>query len=229
MSRLWLPAATKWILKVGHDTPVHVIGHTKPSSELSFRDYHEKVCIRYFASRKHSSTRPSNRQTDSSSTTMSPIPIVPVRCANWTPDESCTLEGSFVCKNCKLVAVSLTNHTIGQSLILTHTKYCGAICQKLHWPNHKLECRSPLNKSSWIPEWDRTNRAPIWAIGEASQNLHNPFGSSKYLWGNVPAIDILRISRNEGESYDRNIKLLFAGELTTRIVDFLILILRSLR
>ncbi|XPS75438.1 hypothetical protein M3J07_007516 [Ascochyta lentis] len=124
---------------------------------------------------------------------MSAIPAVPVRCANWSIDNICAAEGSFACKNCKLVA------------------YCGGVCQKLHWPNHKKECRNPLKQSSWVPEWDRTDRAPAWATGEASRYLHNPFGSNKYLWGNVPAIDVLQMSLNEGERHDRDIKLLFAA------------------
>ena len=175
-----------------------------------------------------SSARPSVRQTYFSSTAMGSIPITPVRCANWSLDKLCTSEGSFACKNCKLVAVSLT-HPISQSPILTPTKYCGAACQKLHWPSHKIECRSPLNKSSWVPEWDRTNRAPIWASAEASRNPHNPFGSTKYLWGNVPAIDVVQMSQNEGEKYDRDLNLLFAGKLATKFVDFLSLIMGSLR
>ncbi|KAJ6276567.1 hypothetical protein J3E71DRAFT_187021 [Bipolaris maydis] len=119
--------------------------------------------------------------------------ILPLRCANQAVAESCRSEGSFACKNCKLVA------------------YCGIACQRLHWPIHKVECRSPLNKSNWTPEWDRANRSPIWASGDASKNLHNPFGSSKYLWGNVPAIDILRVHENEGQGYNKDIKLLFAA------------------
>jgi len=53
--------------------------------------------------------------------------------------------------------------------------------------------------------------APAWAKGDAATNLHNPFGAGKYLWGNVPAIDVLRLEQNEGEDYTGNIALLFAG------------------
>jgi len=86
-----------------------------------------------------------------------------------------------------------------------------------------------LRKLSWKPEWDRTDKEPTWATGEASRNVHNPFGSNKYLWGNVPAIDVLQLSLNEGERYDRDIKLLFAGELITGLVGFLLLTVDSLR
>jgi hypothetical protein len=34
----------------------------------------------------------------------------------------------------------------------------------------------------------------------------------KYQWGNMPAIDVLRLKGNEGEKYDKDLALLFAGE-----------------
>jgi hypothetical protein len=37
------------------------------------------------------------------------------------------------------------------------------------------------------------------------------FGKKKYLWGNVPALDIVRLSENEGERYEKPLNLLFAG------------------
>jgi hypothetical protein len=54
---------------------------------------------------------------------------------------------------------------------------------------------------------------PSWANAEASKKFHNLFGSSKYLWGNTPAIDIARIPENEGLTYNGSIALLFAGKL----------------
>lgn len=38
------------------------------------------------------------------------------------------------------------------------------------------------------------------------------FGGQKYLWGNVPAFDILRLGSNEGEGYSGDLHLLFAGK-----------------
>jgi hypothetical protein len=108
----------------------------------------------------------------------------------------------------------LRSHHMKRSFILTPTQYCGLACQKFHWSSHKVECRDPLNKTRWIPEWERANRTPAWATGEAPQNLYNPFGSSKYLWGNAPAIDIAQMAQNEGKTHDRDITLLFAGEFT---------------
>ncbi|RAK96064.1 DUF4470 domain-containing protein [Aspergillus ibericus CBS 121593] len=37
------------------------------------------------------------------------------------------------------------------------------------------------------------------------------FGKNKYLWGNVPAIDILQLGPNEGKEYDRPLRILFAA------------------
>ena len=38
------------------------------------------------------------------------------------------------------------------------------------------------------------------------------FGSQKDLWGNVPAIDVLQLKSNEGEGYEKELRMLFAGE-----------------
>ena len=38
------------------------------------------------------------------------------------------------------------------------------------------------------------------------------FGMLKYLWGNMPALDIMNIDQNEGRNYDKDIGLCFAGE-----------------
>ena len=38
-----------------------------------------------------------------------------------------------------------------------------------------------------------------------------PFGGTKYLWGNMPAIDIVKLQQNEGVDYDKKLQLLFAG------------------
>ena len=34
----------------------------------------------------------------------------------------------------------------------------------------------------------------------------------KYLFGNVPALDVVSLERNEGKGYSGDLKLLFAGE-----------------
>ncbi|KAL2063905.1 hypothetical protein VTL71DRAFT_4399 [Oculimacula yallundae] len=115
-------------------------------------------------------------------------------CANWTYEKSaCDKQGISTCGNCKLVV------------------YCDSACQKAHWTEHKKACRSPMGKKNWRPAWDREGRIPHWASSEASTNLHNVFGGSKYLWGNTPAVDVLRLERNEGVKYQEDIALLFAA------------------
>lgn len=39
-----------------------------------------------------------------------------------------------------------------------------------------------------------------------------PFGRSKFLWGNVPALDIINLEANEGKAYNKHMNLLFAGK-----------------
>ena len=42
---------------------------------------------------------------------------------------------------------------------------------------------------------------------------YDNFGGAKFLWGNMPAIDVLALKHNEGLAYANALKLLFAGEL----------------
>lgn len=86
-------------------------------------------------------------------------------------------------------------------------QYCGADCQKAHWPIHKVYCRSPLGKATWAPKWDLENRTPAFVRG----GIGVTFGGKKYLWGNVPALDVLRLETNEGDNYPGQLSLLFAG------------------
>lgn len=37
------------------------------------------------------------------------------------------------------------------------------------------------------------------------------FGGKKYLWGNVPAFDVLQLGSNEGNDYGEQLRILFAG------------------
>lgn len=37
------------------------------------------------------------------------------------------------------------------------------------------------------------------------------FGGKKYLWGNMPAFDVLKLGANEGIEYTADLRLLFAG------------------
>jgi hypothetical protein len=50
-------------------------------------------------------------------------------------------------------------------------------------------------------------------------------GRKKYFWGHVPAVDIVRLKDNEGESYDGDLNLLFAasGDLRNLIKSVVLL------
>lgn len=60
---------------------------------------------------------------------------------------------------------------------------------------------------SWKPQWEVERRRPAFIGGSPS----SPFGGKKFLWGNVPAIDVLRLSSNEGEDHQEDLRLLFAA------------------
>ena len=44
------------------------------------------------------------------------------------------------------------------------------------------------------------------------------FGHLNYLWGNMPAIDVLNLGKNEGLNYEKDINLCYAGESFSRIL-----------
>lgn len=88
-------------------------------------------------------------------------------------------------------------------------QYCGPECQKSHWTVHRRDCKSPLGKKTWQPNWVTENRTPAFVADGPPQTA---FGGRKYLWGNVPAFDVLQLRSNEGEAYDGQLRLLFAGE-----------------
>jgi len=63
-------------------------------------------------------------------------------------------------------------------------------------------------KDTWKPSWAIRVRKPTFIGGPPFL----PFGSkNKYLWGNMPAIDVLLLEANEGTQYERDLQLLFAG------------------
>ena len=41
------------------------------------------------------------------------------------------------------------------------------------------------------------------------------FGGSQYMWGNMPALDVLKLDQNEGYEVSRDYALLFAGKTAT--------------
>lgn len=70
-----------------------------------------------------------------------------------------------------------------------------------------MDCKSPLTKTTWSPDWVLEARTPAFVQGGIGQR----FGSNRYFWGNVPALDVLQLGSNEGATYNGPLDLLFAG------------------
>ncbi|TVY43017.1 hypothetical protein LOCC1_G004360 [Lachnellula occidentalis] len=105
----------------------------------------------------------------------------------------CPKTASLVCGACSLV------------------QYCSKQCQVQHWSLHKLDCKSPLMKTTWKPQWETENRTPAFVNGPAGGPPLTSHGLKKYLWGNVPALDILRCKQNEADGLPGDLSLLFAA------------------
>lgn len=78
-----------------------------------------------------------------------------------------------------------------------------------HWNIHKQDCNSPLKQPHWRPQWVQERRQPAF-VGDTGPPLVS-HGTRKYLWGNMPSVDIVKLDENEGSSYDQDLKILFAG------------------
>ncbi|KAF1812296.1 hypothetical protein P152DRAFT_487845 [Eremomyces bilateralis CBS 781.70] len=112
-------------------------------------------------------------------------------CANQSASASCQNEGKSACSACRMVL------------------YCNQSCQRSHWSDHKKDCKSPMMKPTWTPSWHIENRTPTFINNNAQP--YTSFGGGKYLWGNVPAIDVLALKNNEGLEYGKDLSLLFAA------------------
>jgi len=104
----------------------------------------------------------------------------------------CQRPGAHACSKCRLVV------------------YCGRQCQEEHWKVHRIDCKSTLVDPAWEPDWVKENRSPAFIRPELTPMT--PFGSKKFLWGNLPAIDILQLPANEGSNHQANLNVLFAGQ-----------------
>lgn len=102
---------------------------------------------------------------------------------------------------------------------LTPSQYCSRECQKEHWSAHKLDCQNPYADSKWSPRWVLQQRSPAFITSQGGLAL---FGTCKYLWGNVPALDIINIDENEGTAYDKDIGLCFAGRIYHHFVECIV-------
>lgn len=64
-------------------------------------------------------------------------------------------------------------------------------------------------KVTWQPQWAIDNRKPEFLFEPLPKIRFMSHGAS--LWGDVPAIDVLRLTDNEGADYGGDLHLLFAG------------------
>lgn len=64
-------------------------------------------------------------------------------------------------------------------------------------------------KGKYVPGWIKQDRLPSWV---SDSELPSQFGVNQYLWGNMPAVDMLNMEENEG-AYDihRDMNILFAA------------------
>ncbi|KAL8828965.1 MAG: hypothetical protein Q9191_002289 [Dirinaria sp. TL-2023a] len=124
------------------------------------------------------------------------IPSRKARCANIRDIgegkvANCGNDGTQSCNNCHLVS------------------YCSSRCKALHQSSHEKACTSALGDASWTPFWAEEGREPDFGDDVASLRHTGDLNS---LWGNMPAFDVLNISRKEGQDYRRDLDLCFVGE-----------------
>ncbi|KAI5479842.1 hypothetical protein MNV49_002654 [Pseudohyphozyma bogoriensis] len=118
-------------------------------------------------------------------------------CANVKPAEEfwCKKEGVKRCSACCLVS------------------YCSKECQMKHWKTHKKDCQDDLRKDTWKPCWVKEDRPPAFVDMETTTGwqIHQDFGLSQHLWGNIPAMDILNLPKNESLSCSKDLSLAFVA------------------
>jgi hypothetical protein len=61
-----------------------------------------------------------------------------------------------------------------------------------------------------MPAWYEEGRRPSFVMDEIVYD-NDP---ATFYFGNMPAIDVLKLSENEGASFDGKLSLLFAGKFT---------------
>ncbi|KAL8375616.1 hypothetical protein RB595_006946 [Gaeumannomyces hyphopodioides] len=96
--------------------------------------------------------------------------------------------------------------------------YCCKECKEHDAKEHKKDCESEVLKMTWKPIWIRQRRQPTFVSEDDSPTI---LGTFKYLWGNVPAIDIVKLRENEGVDFKGDLCLLFpaSGDLRNVMVS----------
>ncbi|CAG8831047.1 30638_t:CDS:2, partial [Gigaspora margarita] len=124
--------------------------------------------------------------------------LTQVTCANTCiPNQfACNNIGKNLCSNCRVIF------------------YCSKDCQKMHWKFHKKFCKSEIVSKDWKPDYIHELRIPEF-IQPTIASIPIYAIPVEYLWSNMPAIDILKLSLNElkdnKSTYKNSINLLFAA------------------
>jgi len=80
---------------------------------------------------------------------------------------------------------------------------------------HKHDCKSALGKRTWLPVWYVEGRKlAIFDDGDKKNRFNR-----KYLFGNMPAVDVLNLGQNEGLNFRGDLKVLFAGKCSVHRHD----------
>ncbi|CAA9965929.1 DUF4470 multi-domain protein [Pyrenophora teres f. maculata] len=107
----------------------------------------------------------------------------------------CKQKATMVCSKCYLV------------------QYCCKACRVANWKLHKPSCNSELLEESYLPRYAKENRLPYNGPPDLTGAGKWFFGLNQYLWGNMPALDVLNMDKNECKDsiMERDINLLFAA------------------
>jgi hypothetical protein len=114
-------------------------------------------------------------------------------CANAGADgrTGCSGEASIPCPECHIVA------------------YCDELCRVADWDRHKEHCQCWLRMRDWEPDWSVNSRKPRH-YGHRKGSAPLAVADRQNIWGFAPAIDILRLPENEGQNYDKPLRVLLA-------------------
>ena len=80
--------------------------------------------------------------------------------------------------------------------------YCSPQCQRKGWENHKKQCHEIVTKTIQVATKIKEDR---------TRSRQFPGMKFNYYWGNMPAMDLLNFSMNEGEEYSNPLALLLCG------------------
>ncbi|KAF7519618.1 hypothetical protein PCG10_009904 [Penicillium crustosum] len=117
----------------------------------------------------------------------------PAFCANNinSPCPNKTSKANNACSRCYLVV------------------YCSRECQKEHWPVHKEDCNNILAKDTWKPDWHTEDRDPTFFQTDPSEPNSN--ANKMSWWGNMPALDLLKLDGNEGQDASSKMRILLTS------------------